>query len=65
MEFPVKPGRFSVRDGVHFYLLLTQFVLEIQSTPTPAELSAGDMNGNGQFDVGDLVIHSRSVMGQI
>jgi hypothetical protein len=54
-------GQVNVVD----YLLLTQIVLGIGSTPTADELEAGDMNLNGQLDAGDLVIHSRTVIGLI
>ena len=56
---------FDSQVNIADYLLLTQFVLQIRLLPTAAELDAGDMNGNGQLDAGDLVIHSRIVMGQI
>lgn len=64
---PILPGDINFDSQVNSadYLLLTQFVLGIRSTPTSAELDAGDMNGNGRLDVGDLVIHSRTVMGLI
>lgn len=51
-------GQVNVAD----YLLLTQFVLGVRSSPTQEELEAGDMNQNGQFDAGDLVILSRTVL---
>lgn len=64
---PALPGdiNFDGRVNVADYLLLMQFVLDIGSTPTAAELNAGDMNLNGQLDAGDLVIHSRTIMGLI
>ena len=54
-------GQVNVAD----YLLLTQFVLGTGSTPTADERNAGDMNLNGQLEAGDLVVHSRTVMGLI
>ena len=64
---PILPGdiNFDSQVNIADYLLLTQFVLEIRPAPTAAELDVGDMNGNGRLDVGDLVIHSRTIMGQI
>jgi len=61
------PGDINFDDQVNVadYLLLTQFVLGTGSTPIAAELSAGDMNQSGQLDAGDLVIHSRTVLGLI
>ena len=64
---PVLPGdiNFDAVVNVADHLLLTQFVLGIRSTPTASELNAGDMNQNGQLDAGDLVVHSRTVLGLI
>ena len=64
---PPLPGdiNFDGQVNIADYLLLTQFVLETGSTPTRAELNAGDMNQNGQLDAGDLVIHLRTVLGLI
>ena len=64
---PALPGDINFDGEVTAadYLLLTQFVLGTGSTPTTAELNAGDMNSNGQLDAGDLVLHLRTVMGLI
>jgi len=64
---PILPGdiNFDGQVNIADYLLLTQFVLGTGSTPTAAELSAGDMNQNSQLEAGDLVIHSRTALGLI
>jgi hypothetical protein len=68
-------GAMSLAGDINFdnqvnladYLLLTQFVLDMDDGPVPttAQFNAGDMNLNNQLDAGDLLLLSRTILGLI